>query len=201
MPALLFITMVEADPQQVFSPLLLGVILSVATTAILFAIFAPRRLPVRERIIGALSSCYVNAGNLGIPIAAYVLHDASLVAPVLFVQLLVLAPVGLSALDILSSDGPKSAKTWLAPLVNPIVLAALLGLLTGLLPWQVPVIIHEPISLMAGAAVPLPLFLSGVALGGAVSAGAVGTRSEMWLAAAPQTVAPPAIASPVGPRA
>src|SRR5699024_6456295 len=162
MPALLFTTMLDAEPRQVFSPLLIGVLLSVAATAAIFILFAPRRLGMRDRIVGALSSCYVNAGNLGIPIAAYVLHDASLVAPVLFVQLLVLAPVGLSALDILSSDGPKSAKTWLAPLVNPIVLAALLGLLTGLLPWQVPVIIHEPISLMAGAAVPLALFLYGV---------------------------------------
>src|SRR5699024_7900978 len=143
-PAPLFPALLDADPRQVFSPLLIGVLLSVGATAALFILFAPRRLGMRDRLVGALSSCYVSAGHLGIPIAAYVLHDASLVAPVLCVQLLVLAPVGLSALDILSSDGPKSAKTWLAPLVNPIVLAALLGLLTGLLPWQVPVIIHEP---------------------------------------------------------
>ena len=198
MPALLFTTMLDAEPRQVFSPLLLGVLLSVAATAALFILFAPRRLGMRDRIVGALSSCYVNAGNLGIPIAAYVLHDASLVAPVLFVQLLVLAPVGLSALDILSSDGPKSAKTWLAPLVNPIVLAALLGLLTGLLPWQVPVIIHEPISLMAGAAVPLALFLYGVSLCGAVSAGAVRTSREMWLATTLKTIVHPAIAYLLG---
>src|SRR5699024_6791309 len=117
---------------------------------------------------------------------------------VLFVQLLVLAPVGLSALDILSSDGPKNAKTWLAPLVNPVVLAALLGLLTGLLPWRVPVIIHEPISLMAGAAVPLALFLYGVSLCGAVSAAAVRTSREMWLATGLKTDVHPAIAYLLG---
>jgi hypothetical protein len=34
-------------------------------------------------VIGTFSSAYVNAGNLGLPIAAYVLGDASLVAPML----------------------------------------------------------------------------------------------------------------------
>lgn len=198
MPALLFITMLGADPQQVFSPLLLGVILSVAATAILFAAFAQRRLPVRERIIGALSSCYVNAGNLGIPIAVYVLHDASLVAPVLFVQLLILAPISLAALDVLSSPGPRSVCTWLTPLLNPIVLAALLGLLLGLLPWQLPVIVHEPISLMAGAAVPLALFLYGVSLQGAIGVGAVRASPEIWLATALKNLVHPAIAFLLG---
>lgn len=198
MPALLFTTMLNAEPQQVFSPLLVGVLLSVAATAALFFLFAPRRLALRDRIVGALSSCYVNAGNLGIPIAAYVLHDASLVAPVLFVQLLVLAPIGLSALDVLSSTGPRSAKTWLAPLLNPIVLATLLGLLIGLLPWRVPTLIHEPIALMAGAAVPLALFLYGVALCGAISAGAVRTSREMWLATVLKTLVHPAIAYLLG---
>src|SRR5699024_12264300 len=145
LPALLFTILLDAEPRLVFSPLIIGVLLSVAATAAIFILFAPRRLGMRDRIVGALSSCYVNAGILGIPIAAYVLHDAFLVAPVLFVQLLVLAPVGLSALDILSSVGPKSARSWPAPLVTRSVPAARLGLLTGLLPWRVPVIIHEPI--------------------------------------------------------
>src|SRR5690625_5185461 len=150
MPALLFTTMLDAEPRQVFSPLLIGVLLSVAATAALFILFAPRRLGMRDRIVGALSSCYVNAGNLGIPIAAYVLHDASLVAPVLFVQLLVLAPVGLSALDILSSDGPKSATTCPAPWANPIAPPALLGPPTGPPPCQLPVTIPMPFPLVAG---------------------------------------------------
>ena len=51
-----------------------------------------------ELATGALASSYVNAGNLGVPIAVYVLGDASYVAPVLLFQVLVLAPVGLTVL-------------------------------------------------------------------------------------------------------
>ena len=39
--------------------------------------------PLGESVIGSLCSAYVNAGNLGIPIALYVLGDISLMAPTL----------------------------------------------------------------------------------------------------------------------
>ncbi len=198
MPALLFVTMLEADPNQVFSPLLLGVLLSVALTAALFFLLSPRHLGASERIIGALGSCYVNAGNLGIPIAAYVLHDASLVAPVLFVQLLVLAPIGLSVLDLRGSKNSKAKRSWLAPLANPIILGALSGLLIGLLPWHLPAVIREPIALMAGAAVPMALFLFGVSLCGAFRAGAIRTSKELLLVAALKNLIHPAIAYTLG---
>ena len=55
--------------------------------------------PAAETVIGTLSAVYVNAGNLGLPIAAYVLGDAALVAPTLLMQLLVLQPVALAVLD------------------------------------------------------------------------------------------------------
>ena len=53
---------------------------------------ALRRWPRGRRTVGALCASYVNAGNLGIPVAAYVLGDASLVAPVLLFQLLLMTP-------------------------------------------------------------------------------------------------------------
>jgi len=43
-------------------------------------------------VIGALGSNYVN-GNLGIPLAVYVLGHAALVPPVMLYQLVVLAPI------------------------------------------------------------------------------------------------------------
>ena len=60
-----------------------------ATTWILLARLR-WRMDVGHTTICALSSAYVNAGNLGIPIAAYALGNAALVAPMLLVQLLVL---------------------------------------------------------------------------------------------------------------
>ena len=40
-----------------------------------------------DTVIGTFASAYVNAGNLGLPIAAYVLGDASLIAPMLLTSL------------------------------------------------------------------------------------------------------------------
>ena len=55
-------------------------------------------------MIATFCGAYVNAGNLGLPIAAYALGDAALIAPMLLVQLLVLQPSGLAVLDGLTSE-------------------------------------------------------------------------------------------------
>ena len=62
------------------------------------------RRDLAETVIGSLCAAYVNAGNLGLPIAAYVLGDAALVAPTLLLQLLVLQPLALALLDHATSD-------------------------------------------------------------------------------------------------
>ncbi|MET0764845.1 MAG: AEC family transporter [Blastococcus sp.] len=99
-PALLFLTLAEADTSAVLSPALVGTAGSAVLAALLYAGLARWRWRLRpaELTTGALASSYVNAGNLGIPVAVYVLGDASYVAPVLLFQVLVLAPVGLGVL-------------------------------------------------------------------------------------------------------
>ena len=64
-----------------------------------------------ELVIGALASPYVNAGNLGLPVAAYVLGDAAFVAPTLLLQLLVLQPTALAALDADVRGGGRRSRT------------------------------------------------------------------------------------------
>ena len=89
-----------------------------------------------ETVIGALCAAYVNAGNLGLPIAAYVLGDVALVAPVLLMQLLVLQPLALAVLDHTTSTGPVSIGRLLSrPLRTPLTVGSLIGLalaVTGL---------------------------------------------------------------------
>ena len=58
-------------------------------------------------VIGALGSSYVNAGNLGIPLAVYVFGDASYVAPVMLYQLVVLAPISFVVLDMVEIGTPS----------------------------------------------------------------------------------------------
>lgn len=86
-PALLFTTLAQADLSVIFSDRLLVTAMSTAAAAGVFvAVGAARGWGVGRTTIGALCSSYVNSGNLGIPIAVYVLGDASLVAPVLLFQ-------------------------------------------------------------------------------------------------------------------
>ena len=79
-PALLFTTLARADLSVIFSSRLLVTALSTAAAAGVFvSVGVVRGWGVGRTTIGALCSSYVNSGNLGIPIAVYVLGDASLV--------------------------------------------------------------------------------------------------------------------------
>ena len=69
--------------------------------------------PVGDTVIGAFGSAYVNAGNLGLPIAAYALGNASLIVPMLLTQMLILQPAGLMALDLATSKvSDLSRRAW-----------------------------------------------------------------------------------------
>ena len=106
-PALMITVLSRTDVAQLFSANLVASVASVvvaAGTYILLARLVWRRTG-SETVIGTFASAYVNAGNLGLPIAAYVLGDASLVAPMLLTQLLVLQPLGLFVLDLTDGAG------------------------------------------------------------------------------------------------
>lgn len=101
-PALLFDTLAAADVESVLGPQLLVAGLSAFAVGGLYLLLARFMVPKRnasETIIGALSASMVNSANLGIPIAAYVLGDAALAAPVLIFQLAIYTPIYVAALD------------------------------------------------------------------------------------------------------
>ena len=101
-PALLFTVLSHADVSVLFSEFLV-VIVSTIVVGVLFYLVAARlffRTPVAEAVLGASSATYVNANNIGLPVAIYVLGSAQYVAPVLLLQLVILAPTILAVLDI-----------------------------------------------------------------------------------------------------
>ncbi|CAM5643276.1 hypothetical protein SHIRM173S_08398 [Streptomyces hirsutus] len=102
--------------------------------------------------VGALCSSYVNSGNLGIPIAVYVLGDASLVAPVLLFQLVMVTPVALTILD-LATAGEKQplGRRLLTPLRNPVALGSLAGVAVAASGVEIPGPVMDPVTLIAGA--------------------------------------------------
>ena len=172
-PALMITVLGETDVSALFSANLLaslGGVTVVATSYLLLARLVWHRA-ASETVIGTFSSAYVNAGNLGLPIAAYVLGDASLVAPMLLTQLLVLQPIGLAVLDATARPipigEPQSVRVrrWLLqPLRNPLMVGSLLGLLLSVSGLRLPDVIRDPIVLVGAMAVPSMLLAYGVSL-------------------------------------
>ncbi|MFF0462331.1 AEC family transporter [Streptomyces mexicanus] len=172
-PALLFTTLARADLSVVFSSRLLVTAISTAVAAGVFvAVGAARRWGVGRTTIGALCSGYVNAGNLGIPIASYVLGDASLVAPVLLFQQIVVTPVALTVLD-LTGAGDKGPlwQRLLTPLRNPIAVGALSGVLVSAAGLRLPGPVREPLTLIGNMSVPAVLLAFGISLRGSAAPG------------------------------
>lgn len=179
-PALLFVTLARADVAAVFSEAL---VVTAVTSVLACLLYVPvgllLRRPAAETTVGAMASGYVNAGNLGLPIATYVLGNAAEVAPVLLFQLAVLTPVFTTVLDVLAerADGqrPAWARTLTAPLRNPIALATGAGIAVSASGLPLPDRVVAPIELIADLAVPGMLLAFGISLCGAARPGAGAT--------------------------
>ena len=168
-PALLFVTLARADLRVVFSTqLIVAAIAAILSAAVFVALSrAFFRLPAPETTLGALGSGYVNANNIGLPVAVYVLGSASYVAPVLLLQLIVFAPIALTVLDT-TSRGAVSVRSILTqPFRNPMIIASVLGILVDVSGLTLPDAVLKPFELLGGAAVPLVLMAFGMSLVGA----------------------------------
>ncbi|MGW3725696.1 AEC family transporter [Streptomyces sp. NPDC000851] len=167
-PALLFTTLARTDLSVIFSSRLLVTALSTAAVAAVFvAVGVVRRWGVGRTTIGALCSSYVNSGNLGIPIAVYVLGDASLVAPVLLFQLVGVTPVALTILDLTGGGGQGPLwKRLLTPLRNPIAVGSLAGVAVSAAGVELPGPIMDPLTLIGNMSVPAVLLAFGISLRG-----------------------------------
>lgn len=201
MPALLFTTVARADVHSIFSVVLVTNVASLFVVQVIFlAMAAVWRRTRSEATIGVLASSYVNAGNLGVPVAAYVLGDGALVAPILLFQLLVMAPIAFAVLDgdQQGSGRRVSLRTVLArPFRNPLTVASLLGLVVSLLGVPLPTVVMRPVELVAAAAVPIALVAYGLSLSGGTK-DSITLRRDVVLAVLLKTVVQPIAAYAVG---
>ncbi|ADL46260.1 AEC family transporter [Micromonospora aurantiaca (nom. illeg.)] len=119
-----------------------------------------------ERPIWGMAAGYVNSANLGIPIATQVLGDVSFLAVVVLLQVLVVAPVILVALDRRSDPAGRIRVRRIAslPVRNPVILASLLGVACSATGLRLPSAAAAPLTLLAGAAVPAALVALGASL-------------------------------------
>jgi len=167
-PALLFVTLARADLHVVFSAQLLISGVAAISAAGLFVLLSRLffRRGAAETTIGALGAGYVNANNIGLPVAVYVLGSATYVAPVLLLQLIVFAPIALTVLDITSRSSVSVRSILTQPVRNPMIIASVLGILINLSGLRLPDAVFQPFVLLGGAAVPLVLMAFGMSLHG-----------------------------------
>jgi predicted permease len=176
------VTLSRADGHQVLSENLgasdAGVVVAGGVYVVLARTLWHRSLG--DTTIGALSSSYVNAGNLGIPVASYVLGDAAFVAPTLLFQLLVFQPLALGFLDADARGGRSSWWQLLSkPFTNPLTVGSLIGLGLSLTGWTLPTMVAAPLGLLGNMAVPSMLVAYGIALRLGPGLGRAGSVPEL----------------------
>lgn len=195
-PSLLFTVLAEADVHVLFSSRLLVSALAAIACFAIFALVAAllfrRKLP--EVVIGSLSSGYVNANNIGIPVAAYVIGDATYSAPVVLAQLLVFAPIGLALLGGSVSGKFSVGSVLLQTVRNPLIIGSALGVLVAVSGVELPAVVMEPFHLLGAAAVGVLLVNFGMSLSGSRLLEPGSGRRDVILASLLKLLAMPVIA-------
>ncbi|MFP3580668.1 AEC family transporter [Arthrobacter sp. fls2-241-R2A-200] len=197
-PALLFETLSKANLHDVFAaPLLVTAVGAVITGLLFFLIvkfWLGRTMP--EALMSSMSASLANSANLGIPIAVFVLGDASYVAPLLIFQLAFYTPMYLMALDASTSAHRTTPLRFLLMIVrNPMIVGSALGLVAAGTGFQVPSLILEPIHLIGGAAIPAMLMSFGMSLNGSKPLQRdAGRRTDTLLASGFKLVVHPLVA-------
>lgn len=226
-PALLFTTLSQADVAAVLGPQLWVATASAFVCAAAFMLVARFALPARtgsERVIAGLSSSMVNSANLGLPIAAYVLGDAALAAPVILFQLAVYTPVYITAVEVAlaaeslrdrTPDDGRSSSARRSPSAygrfrrvasqlgqtarNPMIVGSVLGLVFSAAGWSLPAPLWDSVELIGGLSIPAMLIAFGMSLADSRPLRrADGRIGDALLASAMKLVAHPVIAWLIG---
>ncbi|GFZ88218.1 AEC family transporter [Nesterenkonia alkaliphila] len=179
-PCLLFLTISGSPIREVVGPQFAIAAMSAFVMLGVFLLVGRFLLPGRsgaDLVIGGMSASLVNSANLGFPIAAYVLGDISLAAPIVMFQLALYTPIYVALLDQLTIG--KDSTVRVRPrartevlrrvgqtLLNPMIIGCALGLLFSWQGWRLPEQIHEFVELLAGASIPLMLLAFGLSLVG-----------------------------------
>lgn len=152
------------------------------------------RLDPGPALIGSLSASYVNAGNLGFAVAAFVVGDATAVVPALLVQMMVVQPLALMVLDRLAGRGTGAWPVFKRLTTNPLTIAAVIGVVLAATGWDLPRIVASPLELLSGLAIPAMLISYGAALRLSPRPGRAGHNREVLLATVLKMAVMPVVA-------
>lgn len=198
-PALMVVTISKVHLESAAANLVASSV-SLAAVFSAYALIAHWRwrLDTGSLLIGALSSSYVNAGNLGIAIAAYVVGDITVVVPTLLVQMLVVQPAALIVLDRVTGRGEGVRAAVRRLLTNPLTISAVVGIVLAVTGWTLPAPVLSPLEMLAGAAIPLMLMSYGAALRLSPPLGRAGHNGEVILGTVLKMAVMPVVAWGVG---
>jgi hypothetical protein len=195
-PCLLFTVLEKAAVSALFSSLIVVSLCAAVFAFVVYALIARLawRRSVPETVVGSLGAGYVNANNIGIPVAVYVLGSAAFSAPVVLLQLLVFAPVALTILDVTTTGRVSVGRVLLKPLTNPLIIGSALGVILAITGWHPPAPMLQPFELLGGAAVPVVLLAFGMSLHGQKLLQAGSGRRDVLVAAAIKLAGMPLVA-------
>lgn len=198
-PALMFTTISSTPVSQVFTPALFATAGSAFLMGVvMFGVTRARGRSLGEATVAGWSVSYVNIGNLGIPIATYVLGSLNAIPPVLLFQIIVLAPIGFALLDATRSVGSE----WWRPIVrvftNPILIGSVLGLIASVTNFQLPGVLYDPIEMLGATSVPLTLMAFGISLKDGWALPQPGTRTQLTIMTILKLVVHPCVAWVIG---
>ena len=198
-PALMVVTISKVHLETAAANLVASTI-SLGACFVAYVVIARLRwgLDTGSLLLGALSSSYVNAGNLGIAIAAYVVGDITVVVPTLLVQMLLVQPAALIVLDRITGRGEGVVPAVRRLVTNPLTISAVVGLVLATTGWRLPAALMSPLEMLAGAAIPLMLMSYGAALRLSPPIGRAGHNGEVVLATVLKMAVMPVVAWLVG---
>jgi len=196
MPALLFTVVSRAQVSVMFSRFTVVATTAALVTATVFVVASRLwfRASLVDTTMGAACASYVNANNIGLPVATYIIGNPQYIVPQILVQVLVFSPVVLGVLD-LSTRGRVQVRDILAqPVRNPIVAATAAGAIVAVTGVHVPNIVTAPLDELGKAAVPLVLIAFGMSLRGSRPLAPGTPRAAVLVATGLKVVLMPAVA-------
>lgn len=198
-PALMFTTIASTPVSQVFTPALFATAGSALLMAVVMFVFTRARgRSLGEATVAGWSVSYVNIGNLGIPIATYVLGSLNAIPPVLLFQIIVLAPIGFAILDATRTVRAEWWRPVIRVFTNPILIGSVAGLLASITGFELPNVVADPIAMLGATSVPLTLMAFGISLKDGWALPQPGTRTQLTVMTALKLVVHPFVAWLIG---
>lgn len=195
-PALLLLSLSEATLDQIFSlPLLVSAIATLLAFAGCFAVVAlVRRRNRGDSTIASWTACYVNAGNLGIPLSVYVFGSTTEISALILFQATVMAPIGIAILNSAARPRRSAGRQVIALVTNPIIAASAVGLVFAGTGVNLSGPVADPLRLLADLAIPTVLLAFGISLSSRAERTAPSDRVDLGVAVVFKTVLMPALA-------